>query len=124
MSVCGCASFCYTSIYRCSSQFVHSYSHSLVSRRLFSLLVCAHFQERSCIRTPPGIFAVKIDKMSVSAELQAEAVSIVHNFLLSVDKSLADEFSRKTKAVSYYPKPRVPTIGTTTRVNLFFLHLE
>lgn len=59
--------------------------------------------------------------MSVSAEIQAEAVSIVHNFLLSIDKSLANEFSKKTKAVSYFqPEPRVPYYGVDHTCSFIF----
>lgn len=47
--------------------------------------------------------------MGVPAELQTEAISIVHQFLQNIDKSLAQEFLKKTKAVSALSvkKPRV-----------------
>lgn len=49
--------------------------------------------------------------MGVQPEIQAEATSLVHQFLLNVDKSLAQEFLKKTKAVSYILANQRPRVG-------------
>lgn len=50
-------------------------------------------------------------KMGVLPEIQAEATSLVHQFLLNVDKSLAQEFLKKTKAVSKFFANQRPRVG-------------
>lgn len=51
--------------------------------------------------------------MGVEPEIQAEANSLVHQFLLNVDKSLAQEFLKKTKAVSIILAIPKTTCGIT-----------
>lgn len=38
--------------------------------------------------------------MEVPSEIKAEAISLVHQFILNVDKGLAQNFAKLTKAVS------------------------
>lgn len=49
--------------------------------------------------------------MGVQPEIQAEATSLVHQFLLNVDKSLAQEFLKKTKAVCNIFANQRPRVG-------------
>lgn len=49
--------------------------------------------------------------MVVQPEIQAEAASLVHQFLLNVDKSLAQQFLKKTKAVSNIFANQRPRVG-------------
>lgn len=45
--------------------------------------------------------------MGVPADIQAEAISVVHQFIQTIDKSLAQQFLKKTKLVSLELEPRV-----------------
>lgn len=49
--------------------------------------------------------------MGVKPEIYAEATSLVHQFLINVDKSLAQEFLKKTKAVSNIFANQKPRVG-------------
>lgn len=55
--------------------------------------------------------------MGVPTEIQTEAISLVHQFLQNVDKTLAQEFLKKTKAVSLYflKKNHVWPVSTRAR---------
>lgn len=59
--------------------------------------------------------------MASPVNLQADVLSLVHQFMLTVDKSLAADIFKKTKAVSTLTKK--PRVGTwkPTRVLSFGL---
>lgn len=51
--------------------------------------------------------------MEVSAEIKAEAESLVFQFLQTYHKSLAQQFGKLTKAVCTQPGPRAVSVRTT-----------